>query len=291
MNKENTESFQSAEEWFRTIADKTERGLRDFLRGERPADAGASKTQKVSDRTALLLYNYDLEMMRYKLRCKFSESAIFDREEIKYLKKTFDLNEHQAEAVRFANLIILRNEYVKDCIKIFEDFISMTLDAAFKTIDTEGVPNTLREFRKVSNEAKTRFVERVGFSYIERLKQNPHLYIKTPNVGRPHDTEDKTERIKLAIKELFEENFGSINELNMDDILNGKISTPKITKFQVAAKLKISRPSFDAWLHNSNLDFEEQVNQIQVKFYKELKNNRDGYRTCLQFFEKYFLLG
>ena len=271
MNKENTDFFQKAEEWFTAIPDKTEGGLRDFLKGERPADAGASVTRKISNRAALLLYNYDLKMMRYKLRRKFSESAIFDRKEIKYLEETFNLSEAQAEAVRFANLMIICDEYVKDYMEIFEKFIDTTITYAFKTIDEEGVLNTLREFRTVSNKTKTAFVEGIGFSYVERLKQNPYLFVKTPKVGRPLDTEDKTARIKLAIKELFEENFGSIDESNLEDILNGKISTPKITKFQVAIKLEISRPSLDTWLNNSNLDFEEQVNQVQVKFYQELK--------------------
>jgi len=36
---------------------------------------------------------------------------------------------------------------------------------------------------------------------IERLKQNAYLFIKTPNMGRQVDTEDKTEKIALAIKE------------------------------------------------------------------------------------------
>lgn len=230
MNKENTEFFQLAEEWFKAISDKTESKLRGFLKGDRPANAGASVTRKVSNKAALLLYNYDLDTMRYKLRREFSESAIFDHKEIKYLKQTFDLTKPQAEAIRFANLMILRNEYVKDCIEIFKKFINTTLTAAFKKIDEEGVPKTLKEFRKVSNKAKMTFVKGIGFSYVERLKQNANLFIKTPNVGRPSNTDDKTEKIALAIKELLKKGFGLIDESNINDILNGHIPMPKITK-------------------------------------------------------------
>lgn len=271
MNKENIEFFEQTEEWFSAISDKTESGLRDFLKGERPADAGASVTRKISSKSNLLLYNYDLEAVRYKLQREFSESAIFDREEIKYLRETFDFNEFRAEAVRFANLLILRNEYVKDCIKIFEEFIATTLSAAFKTIEQDGVSKTLKEFRKASSKAKNTLVEGIGLSYVERLKQNAHLFIKTPNVGRPSDTKDKTDKITSAIKELFEESFGSINESNTKDILNGKIPEPRITKVKVASQLNISRPQFDKWLNNSKLDFEEQVNRVQDEFYQKLK--------------------
>lgn len=272
MNKENTEFFEQTEEWFSAIHDKTESGLRDFLKGERPADAGASVTRKISNKSALLLYNYDLETVRYKLQCKFSESAIFNREETKYLKETFDLDESQAEAVRFANVLILRNQYVKDCIKIFEEFITTTLSGAFKIIEQDGVPKALKEFRKTSNKTKNTLVEGIGLSYIERLKQNAHLFIKTPNVGRPSDTKDKTNKITSAIKELFKESFDLINESNTKDILNGKVPTPKITKIKVASRLNISRPQFDKWLSNAKLDFEEQVNHVQDEFYQKLKN-------------------
>jgi len=101
MKKDNTEFFKQTEKWFAAIPDKTENGLRAYLKGERPADAGTSVTQKASNKSALLIYNYDLEAVRYKLRRKFSESAIFDRQEIKYLKQAFSLNQLQAEAVRF----------------------------------------------------------------------------------------------------------------------------------------------------------------------------------------------
>jgi len=271
MNKENTEFFKQTEEWFSAFPDKTENGLRNLLKGESPADAGISVTQKADSKTALLIYNYDLEAVRYKLRRKFSESAIFDREDIKYLKEAFSLNELQAEAVRFANLMILRNEYVKERIRTFDKFITTTLSAAFKTIDEEGILNQLKDFRKASKKTKTKLVEGIGLSYIERLKQNAYLFIKTPNMGRPMDTEDKTEKIVQAIEELLKKSFGSINESNIDDILNGRIPTPKIKKTQVAKLLDTSRPTLDSWLLNSNLDFEQQVNQAQIKFYQELK--------------------
>jgi len=221
MKKDNTEFFKQTEKWFAAIPDKTENGLRAYLKGEPPADAGTSVTQKASNKSALLIYNYDLEAVRYKLRRKFSESAIFDRQEIKYLKQAFSLNQLQAEAVRFANLMILRNEYVKERIKTFDKFIATTLSAAFKTIDEEGISNQLKEFRKASQKTKTKLVEGIGLSYIERLKQNAYLFIKTPNMGRPMDTEDKTEKIAQAIKELLKKRFGSINESNI------AIPTPK----------------------------------------------------------------
>ena len=68
--------------------------------------------------------------------------------------------------VRFANLMILRNEYVKERIKTFDKFIATTLSAAFKTIDEEGISNQLKEFRKASQKTKTKFVEGIGLSYI-----------------------------------------------------------------------------------------------------------------------------
>lgn len=272
MKKDNTEFFEQTEKWFVAIPDKTENGLRTYLKGERPADAGTSVTQKASNKSALLIYNYDLEAVRYKLRRKFSESAIFHRQEIKkYLKETFSLNQLQAEAVRFANVMILRNKYVKELIKTFDKFITTTLSAAFKTIDEEGISNQLKDFRKASKKTKTTFVDGIGLSYIERLKQNAYLFIKTPNMGRPVDTEDKTEKIVLAIKELLKKGFGSMDKSNIDEILNGNIPTPKITKTQVANSLDTTRPTLDTWLLNSNLDFEEQVNQAQIEFYKELK--------------------
>jgi len=271
MSNEHDEFFKVTEEWFTEIPDKTENGLRIFLRGEYPADAGESVTQKIGSSSALLIYNYDLEVLRYKFQRKFSETAIFDRTEIKYLKQTFGLTDLGAEAVHFANLIILRNEYVHDCLTLFEEFLTSTLSAIFQTIDQEGIPHALKKFRKASNKAKTTFVEGIGFSYFERLKQNAHLFIKTPNVGRPPDTGDKTERINSAISKLLQEGFGLINDSNKNDILAGIIPTPKITKLQVADKLKISRPTFDTWLRNSNLNFEEQVNHTQIEFYKTLK--------------------
>jgi hypothetical protein len=274
MNKDNTEFFRQTEKWFAAIPDKTENGLRAFLKGERPADAGTSITQKVSNKFALLIYNYDLEAVRYTLRRKFSESAIFDREEIKYLIETFDLDEFQAEAIRFANLLILRNEYVEEGIKSFDKSITTILSVAFKTIDEDVILKFLKEFRKASRKNKTTFVEGIGFSYVERLKQNAQLFIKTPNIGRPSDTENKKDKIALAIKELLKESFGLINESNISDILNGKIPTPKITKVKVAHKLSISRPQFDKWLSKSRLDFEEQVDQVQDEFYHELKSRK-----------------
>lgn len=141
----------------------------------------------------------------------------------------------------------------------------------FKAIEQEGIPNALKKFRKTSSRNKNTLVEGIGLSYIERLKQNAHLFIKTPNVGRPTDIEDKTEEIASAIRELLKESFGLINESNIDDILNGKIIAPKITKIKVADQLKISRPQFDKWLRISKLDFEEQVNQAQDEFYQKLK--------------------
>lgn len=271
MNKETTEFFKLTEEWFTGIPDKTESGLRALLRGERPADAGTSITQKVSNKSALLIYNYDLEAVHYKLRSKFSESAIFDREELKYLIETFDLDEFQAEAVRFANLLILRNEYVKDCIEIFKEFIIVTLSHTFKTIERDGIPNALKKFRSASSKTKNTLVEGIGLSYVERLKQSAYLFIKTPNVGRPADMEDKTEKITSAIKQLLKESFGSINESNINNILDGKIIAPRITRIKVADQLEISRPQLNKWLSKSKLDFKEQINQVQDEFYQELK--------------------
>ena len=181
------------------------------------------------------------------------------------------MDEFQAEAIRFANLLILRDEYIKDCIKFFEEFITTTLSSAFKTINQDGISNALKKFRKVSNKTKNTFVEGVGLSYVERLKQNAQLFIKTPNTGRPSDTENKTDKIASAIKQLLKESFGLINESNINDILNGKIPASRITKTKVAHKLSISRPQFDKWLSKSRLDFEELVNQVQSEFYQELK--------------------
>lgn len=212
-----------------------------------------------------------METACYKLRRKFSESAVFDRQEIKYLEKTFDLNEFQAEAVRFANLLILRNEYVKDCIETFDEFITTTLSGAFKIIEQDGIPKALKKFRKASNKTKNTLVEGIGLTYVERLKQNAHLFIKTPNVGRPSDTKDKAVEVSAAIEELLLESFGLMNESNTKDILNGKISAPKITKIKVASRLNISRPQLDKWLSNSKLNFEEQVNHVQDEFYQKLK--------------------
>ncbi len=272
MNKEDTEFFKLIEEWFVTIPDKTEKGLRELLRGERPIDAGTSVTHKVSSEYALLLYNYDLDAIVYKLRRKFSESAVFNRTEIKYLRKTLNLDDSQAEAVYFLNLLILRNEFVKDQMKIYEEFIASTLSNAFKTINQEGVSDTLRKFRKVSNKTKNTFVEGTGLTYIERLKQNAHLFIKTPNVGRPIDREEKTEKITSAIKELFDEILNSKNESNKIDILSGKTVLPRITKSKVALQLNISRPQFDKWLNANKLDFEELVSSVQSEFYQSLRN-------------------
>lgn len=272
MNRENTEFFKLIEEWFITIPDKTEKGFRELLKGERPIDAGTSVTHKVSSESALLLYNYDLDTIIYKLRRKFSESVIFNRAEIKYLNKTFNLDDSQAEAVYFLNLLILRNEFVRDQVKIYEEFLASILSSTFKTIDQEGVSDALKKFRKVSSKTKNIFVEGVGLTYIERLKQNAHLFIKTPNVGRPIDREEKTEKITLAIKELFDESLNSKNESNKNDILSGKIVPSRITKSKVALQLKISRPQFNKWLNATKLDFEELVNSVQSEFYQSLRN-------------------
>lgn len=275
MNKEDGKFFKLIEEWFIAIPDKTEKGLLEFLKGERPVDAGTSITHKVNSKSALLLYNYDLDATTYKLRRKFSESVIFSRAEIKYLKKTFGLDEFQAEAIYFLNLLILRDEFVKDQVRAYEEFITSTLSSAFKAMDQEGVSNALRKFRKASNKTKNAFVEGIGLSYIERLKQNAHLFIKTPNVGRPRDAENKTEEITSAIENLFQASFGKINDSNIKDILSGKTSTPKITKIKIAKELNVSRPQFDEWLVRSNLDFEEEVERIQSEFYRRLKARRN----------------
>lgn len=278
MNKENTEFFKLIEEWFVTIPDKTEKGLRELLKGERPIDAGTSVTHKVSSESALLLYNYDLETVNYKLRRKFSESVIFNRAEIKYLTKTLNLDDSQAEALYFLNLLILRNEFVKNQMKVYEEFIASTLSNAFKTINQEGVSDTLRKFRKASNKTKNTFVEGTGLTYIERLKQNAHLFIKTPNVGRPIDREEKTGKITSAIRELFDKSLNLKNESDKNDILSGKIVPSRITKSKVALQLKISRPQFDKWLNVAKLDFEELVNSVQSEFYQSLRNQTNKKR-------------
>ena len=274
MNKQDTEFFKQTEQWFASITDKSEEGLRSYLRGESPADAGESLTQKVSSRSALLIYDCDSEALRFKLLQKFAELAVFDRREIKHLKKNLGLNDVQAEAVRFANLMILRNEYIREGIETFEKFVTTSLSAMFKTIDKEVVSQTLKEFRKTSRQAKTTLVEGIGLSYVERLKQNASLFTKNPNVGRPRDVENKMEEIRSAIEEVFRASFGKINGSNIEDILSGKISAPRITKIKVARELNISRPQFDEWLVRSKLDFEEQVEQVQDKFYQELKKLR-----------------
>lgn len=272
MNKNDAALNELFEEWSAATPDKTQNGIRKFLEGERPVDAGTSKTHKVSNKSALLIFNYDSEALRYKLQREFAKSVIFDGTEIKYLKETYGLNDFQAEAAYCINLLLLRNEFVKNGVKVYGEFITSTLSGAFKTIEKDSYTDSLNKFRRASKKTKNMFVEEIGLSYIERLKQNAYRFLKAPKVGRPTDTEDKSEKIKLAVKQLLEESFGSIKKSNINEILNGKIVPPRITKIKVALQLKISRPQFNKWLNAAKLDFEELVNSAQSEFYQSLRN-------------------
>lgn len=278
--KENKREFiEMIDEWFEPLKDKTEQELREFLRREKPVDAGSSHTERVGNSYSILVYNVDLQTLIYRMRWKYSEVALFESKEIEYLMKEYEIDEVQAKAILFANHLALCDQFANEGLEAFKKLLSDVLESAFLNIGDKIISDALNQFRKHSPQAET-FVDRIGLSYIDRLKQNVHLFIKTPDVGRPKGTKNKEQKsrdakeleIRTVIREIIKDSYGLIAVNDLDKIIEGE--TPRITKSAVAEKLMVSRGTLDNWLTECELDFETLAEEEINKFLSDLKRQQ-----------------
>lgn len=203
--------------------------------------------------------------MRFKQRELFAENAVFDLNQIESLKKQYELTNIQARALYFANLIILCDHYEEKAVEYHVELIEEFLDNFINKVGPQLIDKCLRKFLSDAPEAQNKKDSKAGIPVdMDFLVEHAHLFIKTPNVGRPLESISQkatTEaEISQTILDLFNEKLQLI--VKASDIEEAL----KISQKEVYKKLEISRPTFNKRMESLFLDFDELVLRLWHQF-------------------------